>query len=37
MKLVKIDVQDEEHLRLEGAEEPVPQPQENQPAVAKTQ
>jgi len=36
-KLVKIDVQDEDHLRLEGAEEPVPQPQEDQPAVAKTQ
>ena len=37
MKLVRIDVQDEEHLRLDGVEEPVPQPQENQPAVAKTQ
>jgi ATP-dependent Clp protease ATP-binding subunit ClpC len=35
-KLVKIDVQDEEHLRLEGAEE-EPAPQESQPAVAKTQ
>jgi ATP-dependent Clp protease ATP-binding subunit ClpC len=34
-KLVKIDVQDEEHLRLEGAE--TPEPQESQPAVAKSQ
>jgi len=33
-KLVKIDVQDEDHLRLDGVEEPVPQ--ENQPAVAKS-
>ncbi len=33
-KLVKIDVQDEEHLRLDGVEEPVPQ--ESQPAVAKS-
>jgi ATP-dependent Clp protease ATP-binding subunit ClpC len=36
-KLVRIDVQDEDHLRLDGVEEPVPQPQESQPAVAKTQ
>jgi ATP-dependent Clp protease ATP-binding subunit ClpC len=35
-KLVKIDVQDEEHLRLEGAEAPE-QPQESQPAAAKSQ
>jgi ATP-dependent Clp protease ATP-binding subunit ClpC len=34
-KLVKIDVQDEEHLRLEGVE--TPEPQESQPAVAKSE
>jgi ATP-dependent Clp protease ATP-binding subunit ClpC len=35
-KLVKIDVQDEEHLRLEGADAPE-QPQESQPAAAKSE
>jgi ATP-dependent Clp protease ATP-binding subunit ClpC len=34
-KLINIDVQDEEHLRLEGEETPAPQ--ESQPAVAKSQ
>ncbi len=34
-KLIKIDVQDEDHLRLEGEETPAPQ--ESQPAVAKSQ
>ncbi|MEK7993549.1 MAG: ATP-dependent Clp protease ATP-binding subunit [Planctomycetota bacterium] len=34
-KLINIDVQDEEHLRLEGAETPAPQ--ESQPAVAKSE
>jgi ATP-dependent Clp protease ATP-binding subunit ClpC len=34
-KLINIDVQDEEHLRLEGEETPAPQ--ESQPAAAKSQ
>ena len=34
-KLINIDVQDEEHLRLEGEETPAPQ--ESQPAVAKSE
>jgi ATP-dependent Clp protease ATP-binding subunit ClpC len=32
--LIKIDVQDEEHLRLEGCE--VPEPEKSEPAVAKS-
>ena len=34
-QLIKIDVQDEDHLRLDGIE--IPAPQESQPAVAKSE